>query len=145
MRSTLRRNAMATPASVHCVSLQLVFCNLSCTGLRRKVWHSRHHCLVTIHIVSHWIERSSCSSWNFWICILRSCGFGPCRQPSEGRLSESSDSGIATIYFPVGFKKMLYTLFSLYATVQPRYCESLISFWIHASIFFATVEPLWNM
>ena len=67
--------------------------------------------------------------------------FGPGRQPPEERLSESSDSGIASVLFPVGF----HTLFSLYATVQPWYCEPLISFWIHASIFFATFEPLWNM
>ena len=108
MRSTLRRNAMATPASVHCVSRQLVFGDLSCTGLRRKVWRPRHHCLVTIHIISHlimcssWnfrIWSSSCSSWIFWIWILRSYRFGPGRQPPEGRLSESSDSGIASILF----------------------------------------------
>ena len=49
MRSTLRRNAMTTPASVHCVSGQHVFGDLSCTGFRRKIWHPRHHCLVTIH------------------------------------------------------------------------------------------------
>ena len=57
MRSTLRRNAMATPASVHCVSHQLLFDDLSCTGLRRKVWHfwiwilrSRFHVDV-VHVV----------------------------------------------------------------------------------------------
>ena len=76
MRSTLRRNAMTTPASVHCMSRQLMFSDLSCTGFRRKIWHPRHHCLVTIHIISHWI---SCSSWDFWIWILRSFRFGPCR------------------------------------------------------------------
>ena len=64
MRSTLRRNAMATPASVRCVSRQLVFDILSCTGLKRKVWHPRHHGRVTIHIISYWIGRSS---WNVWI------------------------------------------------------------------------------
>ena len=32
MRSTLRRNAMTTPASVHCVSRQLMFSDLSRTG-----------------------------------------------------------------------------------------------------------------
>ena len=37
MRSTLRRNAMATPASVHCVSRQLMFINLSRTGFRRVI------------------------------------------------------------------------------------------------------------
>ena len=89
MRSTLRRNAMTTPASVHCVSRQLVFDDLSCTGFRRKIWHPRHHCLVTIHIISNWIVRSP---WNFWIwsscCsswiwIPRSYRFGPGRQPPD--------------------------------------------------------------
>ena len=41
MLSTLRRNAVATPAFAHCVSHQLVFGDLSCTKLRRKVWHAR--------------------------------------------------------------------------------------------------------
>ena len=67
------------------VSRQLMFSDLSRTGFRRKIWHPRHHCLVTIHIISHWITCSSwnfwisCSSWNFW--ILRSYRFGPSRQP----------------------------------------------------------------
>ena len=62
VHSTLRRNAMATPASVQCMSRQHMFCNLSCTGLRRKVWHSRHHALITIHrFYSHWILCTSCS------------------------------------------------------------------------------------
>ena len=34
VRSTFRRNAMAAPASVHCMSRQLVFGDLSCTGLK---------------------------------------------------------------------------------------------------------------
>ena len=100
MRSTLRRNAMTTPASVHCMSRQLVFGDLSCTGFRRKIWHPRHHCLVTIHIISHWIMCSSwnfwisCSSWNFWIWILRSYRFGPGRQPP--------DSESPSILFSIG-------------------------------------------
>ena len=91
MGSTLRRNAMTTPASVHCMSRQFVFGDLSCTGLRRKIWHPRHHC----HIISRWIM---CSSWNFWIWILRSYRFGPGRQPPD---SESPDSGIASIFLSV--------------------------------------------
>ena len=39
MRSTLRRNAMTTPVSVHCMSRQLMFSDLSCTGFRRKIWN----------------------------------------------------------------------------------------------------------
>ena len=122
MRLTLRRNAMTTPASVHCVSRQLMFSDLSRTGFRRKIWHPRHHCLVTIHIIPHWIMCSSwdfwisCSSWNFWIpcsswnlwilCsswsfwILQSYRFGPSRQLSN---SECPDNGIASILFSLGF------------------------------------------
>ena len=37
VRPTLRRYAMATPASVHCMSRQLVFVDLSCTGFRRRL------------------------------------------------------------------------------------------------------------
>ena len=36
VRSTLRRYAMATPASVHCMSRQLVFGDLSCTWFRGR-------------------------------------------------------------------------------------------------------------
>ena len=118
----LRRNVMTTKASVHCMSRQLMYNDLSRTGFRRKIWHPRHHCLVTIHIISHWIMCSSsnswisccswnfwimcsssnswisCSSWNFWIsCSYR---FEPRRQPPD---SESPDSGIASIMFSVGF------------------------------------------
>ena len=113
MRSTLRRNAMTTSASVHCVSRQVMFSDLSRTGFRKKVLHPRHHCLVTTHIISHWILYSSwnfwisCSSWNFWVScsswnfwILRSYKFGPGRQPPD---SESPDSGIASILFSIGF------------------------------------------
>ena len=140
MRSTLRCNAMATPASVHCMSRQLVFGDLSCTGLRRKVWHPRHHCLVTIHIVSHWIVRSS---WNFWIWILRSYGFGPVQQPPGESLSESLDSGIASALFPLVSCRCC-TLCSICTQLHNRSIVNLSSFWIHASIFFATFEPLWN-
>ena len=65
VRSTFRRYAMAAPASVHCVSRQLVFGNLSCTGFGRETWHPRNHERFTIHrIISHWIlVCSSCSSF----------------------------------------------------------------------------------
>ena len=129
MRSTLRRNAITTPASVHCMSRQLMFSDLSCTGFRRKIWHPRHHCLVTI-MCSSWNFWIPCSSWNFW--ILWSYRFGPSRQLPD---SESPDSGIASNLFSLGFLYMLCALFSLCATVQSRYSESLNSFWTQASIF----------
>ena len=64
-RSTSRRYAMVTPASVHSMSRQLVFGDLSCTGFRRETWHPRHHELFAIHrTISHWIiVCSCCSSW----------------------------------------------------------------------------------
>ena len=108
VRSTLRRNTMATPASVHCMSRQLVFGDLSCTGLKRKTWHPRHHKHFTIHrIISHWIVCSSCSPWVFWIWVFWSYRFGSSWQPPE------EDSGIASVLFPFGFMKMLNALFSL--------------------------------
>ena len=55
VRSTLRRYAMATPASAHCMSRQLVFGDLSCTRFGRETWHPRNHQLSTIRrIISHW-------------------------------------------------------------------------------------------
>ena len=97
MRSTFRRYATATPASVHCMSPQFVFGDLSCTGLRTELWNPRNHELFTIHrIISHWIIVHS-----FWVCIIcltwiiwisQSDGFGPGRE-----LPEDSDSGIASV------------------------------------------------
>ena len=43
-----------------------------------------------------------CFSWIFWIWILWSYRFGPGRQLPEERLSESSDSGIASVLCPLG-------------------------------------------
>ena len=53
MRSTLRRKALTTPASVHCMSRQHIVSDLSCTGFRRKSWHPRHppHHLALDHVL----------------------------------------------------------------------------------------------
>ena len=143
MRSTLRRDAMATPASVHCVSRQFVFGDLSCTGLRRKIWHPRHHCLFTIHIVSHWIVPSSCTSWIFWIRILRSCGFGHGRQPSPRTQTMASHQ---SCFLSVSCRCCT-RCFLCSATVQSRNIVNLVnSFWIQASNFLRKISnPSWNM
>ena len=55
MRSTLRRYAMATPASVHCMSRQLVFGDLSCTGFRCVRSTLRRYAMATpasVHCMS---------------------------------------------------------------------------------------------
>ena len=104
VRSTLRRCAMATPASVHCVSRQLVFGDLSCTGPRREIWHPRHHSPSTSSRIGTCAppatSGTSGSSWIFWVWILRSYGFGNGRQQRD---SESPDSGIVSVLFPLGF------------------------------------------
>ena len=84
VRSTLRRNAMATPASVHYMSRQLVFGDLSCIWFKKKTCPPPHHEHFTIHrIISHWIVCSSCSSWVFWIWAFWSYRFGSNQDPPK--------------------------------------------------------------
>ena len=129
VRSTLRRNAMATPASVHCMSRQLVFGDLSCTGLKRKTWHPRHHKHL-LHYPPHHLALDR-------VLLLISLGL-----LDLGFLVIQVRIQRVCLRFHVDAVRVV---LSLYATVQPLYCESLISFWLDASIFFATtVEPLWN-
>ena len=73
--------------------------------------------------------------------FLRSYGFDPARDEClSPRTAASHQSCFLSVSCRCCTHPSLCT--QLYSS---SIVESLISFWIHASIFFATFEPLWNM
>ena len=120
--------------------------SMSWTGFGRETWLPRNHELSTIrHIISHWI-------------ICAPAGFAPSASPVLSGFSGFSSltcSDLTGKFEDRQWHRISLVSFRLHVDVVHvvlfvrKPCNSgieelLISFWIHASIFFATFEPLWN-
>ena len=108
VRSSIRRYALATPASVHCMSRQLLFGDLS---LALGSGHPRNGELFTIHrIISHWIN--VCAPWGLFASSA-SLGFS-----GFSSLTGADPVGSFPRTETVASHQTLCTLFSMCATVQ---------------------------